>query len=148
MENLLKAQRGTQTTEMLSFVMEQCITCGVPFMMPKYMKRALEESENKFYCPNGHNMFYNGQSEAKKLKDQLETERKDHERWMENLNNKYLDEISAKNKLAKQLKRVHNGVCPCCNRSFANLERHMKTKHPEVAGKDIPNKLHNKINSK
>jgi hypothetical protein len=22
-------------------------------------------------------------------------------------------------------------VCPCCNRSFQNLRRHMATKHPE-----------------
>jgi hypothetical protein len=27
--------------------------------------------------------------------------------------------------------RIGNGVCPCCNRSFTNLRRHMTTKHPE-----------------
>lgn len=27
--------------------------------------------------------------------------------------------------------RVKNGVCPCCNRTFENLARHMKTKHPD-----------------
>jgi len=33
---------------------------------------------------------------------------------------------------AKQLrKRVKNGVCPCCTRSFENLREHIKTKHPE-----------------
>ena len=35
------------------------------------------------------------------------------------------------NKIEKQLKRIHKGVCPCCNRSFTNLKRHMETKHPE-----------------
>ncbi len=26
--------------------------------------------------------------------------------------------------------RVANGVCPCCNRSFVNLARHMHNQHP------------------
>lgn len=34
-------------------------------------------------------------------------------------------------KARRKLKRVQNGVCPCCNRSFWNLERHMKSKHPK-----------------
>ena len=31
----------------------------------------------------------------------------------------------------KKMDRVKNGVCPCCNRHFANLERHIKGQHPE-----------------
>lgn len=27
--------------------------------------------------------------------------------------------------------RIANGVCPCCNRHFANVQRHIRTKHPE-----------------
>jgi hypothetical protein len=27
--------------------------------------------------------------------------------------------------------RVANGVCPCCNRTFADLHRHMASQHPE-----------------
>lgn len=39
--------------------------------------------------------------------------------------------IALKGTLTKERNRVGNGVCPCCNRSFANLRRHMATKHPE-----------------
>lgn len=28
-------------------------------------------------------------------------------------------------------RRTAAGVCPCCNRSFVQLARHMKTKHPD-----------------
>lgn len=35
--------------------------------------------------------------------------------------------------LVKERKRVGNGVCPCCNRHFGNLERHMHSQHPEHA---------------
>lgn len=41
--------------------------------------------------------------------------------------------------LAKERKRVGNGVCPCCNRSFGNLQRHMATKHPKHANADTLN---------
>jgi hypothetical protein len=33
----------------------------------------------------------------------------------------------------KLRKRIKNGVCPCCTRSFTNLRRHLQTKHPEYA---------------
>lgn len=36
-------------------------------------------------------------------------------------------------KFNHEKKRVRNGVCPCCRRSFTNLRRHMATKHPEQA---------------
>lgn len=38
----------------------------------------------------------------------------------------------AESLLSRKMKRVGNGVCPCCNRTFANLARHMKTKHPKA----------------
>lgn len=36
-----------------------------------------------------------------------------------------------KGALVKTKKRICNGVCPCCNRHFKNLESHMKNKHPK-----------------
>ena len=37
---------------------------------------------------------------------------------------------AAKGQLTKVKKRIGNGVCPCCNRSFENLRNHMLAKHP------------------
>jgi len=37
--------------------------------------------------------------------------------------------------LARTRNRIGNGVCPCCNRSFSELLRHMETKHPDYRGK-------------
>lgn len=36
-----------------------------------------------------------------------------------------------KGEVTKLKKRIANGVCPCCKRSFCNLAAHMKTQHPE-----------------
>jgi hypothetical protein len=42
------------------------------------------------------------------------------------------DERIAREKVERKLKRVHRGVCPCCKRTFQNIQRHMETKHPET----------------
>ena len=35
-------------------------------------------------------------------------------------------------KETKRLKRLASGgVCPCCNRTFSNMARHMRSQHPE-----------------
>lgn len=35
--------------------------------------------------------------------------------------------------LTRTKKRGGHGVCPCCNRTFQQLARHMKSKHPDYA---------------
>lgn len=37
---------------------------------------------------------------------------------------------AVKGVLTKVKRRVANGVCPCCKRTFANLHEHMKQQHP------------------
>lgn len=37
---------------------------------------------------------------------------------------------AAKGRVTRIKNRVSNGVCPCCNRTFENLQRHMHSKHP------------------
>lgn len=36
-----------------------------------------------------------------------------------------------KGKLTKTRNRIAKGVCPCCNRSFVNLGKHMAGQHPD-----------------
>tara|TARA_Y100000310_G_scaffold338946_1_gene430083 strand:- start:1163 stop:1354 length:192 start_codon:yes stop_codon:yes gene_type:complete len=36
-----------------------------------------------------------------------------------------------KGQVTKLKNRAKAGVCPCCNRTFQNLSRHMETKHPD-----------------
>ncbi|WP_159103999.1 hypothetical protein [Rhodopseudomonas sp. B29] len=37
---------------------------------------------------------------------------------------------AARGQVTKIKNRVGHGVCPCCNRTFANLARHMAGEHP------------------
>jgi len=43
------------------------------------------------------------------------------------------NEMKANTELKRVKRRINGGVCTCCNRTFTNLARHMKTKHPVVA---------------
>jgi hypothetical protein len=116
-------------------------TCGVLFGLGQEHKRRLKETHNFFYCPNGHEQHFTAKSEAelqRERADRAERNAKFYEDRMKDARadrdsalHKVRAECGAKIKLQKKLKRVANGVCPDCSRSFRNLARHMATKHPE-----------------
>jgi len=115
----------------IKFEAQTCISCGVKFCIPKELDDKLRQNHKSFYCPNGHSQCYVGETEAEKLRKELK--RKEQE---------VADQVQAKLKAQAalniaegKLKRVSKGVCPCCNRSFSDLQRHMKTKHPEKVKK-------------
>lgn len=130
---------GQTQVEFINFVLEHCCNCGAAFMVPEsFQKHCKADSAKHFYCPNGHSQHYL-QSEADRLKDKIADVEAKHKRELEAATNRTLDAIIEKQKaqfekekLEKQMKRVRKGVCPCCNRSFANLKKHMTTKHPEA----------------
>lgn len=105
-----------------------CINCGIHFALPAMLDNQLRQNHNNFFCPHGHPQHYGGESEAEKLRRELR--RKEQE-----LADQVQAKLKAQNNLIaaeRKLKRVQNGVCTCCNRSFKDLKRHMETKHPEL----------------
>jgi hypothetical protein len=130
-----------------------CCACGTPFAVESALFRDLKRTGRTFHCPNGHHLTY-GPGEVEKLKQQLAQEAKQRENLETDLrkanaraerNGKwYHDEREAKARVERKLtatrgvvtrmkNRAANGVCPCCNRYFADLHRHMQSKHPDFA---------------
>lgn len=114
----------------------ECPTCGVRFAMPLNMLRTLRETKGTFYCPSGHEQSF-AESTSTRLKRELELERKRREqaedlakRRDEANQQLYKTKQQALGKLKALKQRAANGVCPCCQRSFTQLARHMRTKHP------------------
>lgn len=138
MGKLLEVKRGNTATETVEFVMMECCNCSIPFMIPNYQRKRLLSTRESFYCPNGHRQAYSGPTEADKLKEQLEAERKRNEQDIEFMNNKLLDQINETKKVKKDLNRLKKGVCPCCNRTFTNLHNHLKNQHPEFLTPPMP----------
>lgn len=111
-----------------------CYKCGIPFGIPDYQYNRLINSQEGFFCPNGHEQFFSGKTEAQKLKEQLEQKEKllaQQTIRIETLRHDRDHHERCATRLRNKLKRVKNGVCPCCNRTFSDLWRHMETKHPE-----------------
>ena len=110
----------------------RCWSCGVPYGMPDYFQQRREEDHQTFYCPNGHGGHYPQDNEAEKLRKELEKSERAKQMALDSARMEATERKKTEAKLKKvstKLKRIENGVCPQCNRTFANVARHMQTKH-------------------
>lgn len=134
----------TQTiTVQTAFVTHTCAThsCGVTFAVEEGFDSRRRGDHRNFYCPNGHSLSYQGKTElqkererAERLQRQVEAREADIRLEQRRLASERRAHAATKGQLTKTKKRVANGVCPCCNRHFANVERHITHQHPEYAG--------------
>lgn len=109
-----------------------CYKCGIEFAAPaNYVKKRREDAAD-FYCPNGHSQRYT-KSKVQILEEKLAEEQRKREWAEKGRDTARRAEAIAAGKLKAMKHRVKNGVCPRCKRSFENLQRHMKTKHPDFA---------------
>jgi hypothetical protein len=114
----------------------ECPTCGVRFAMPLNMLRTLRETKGTFYCPNGHQQSF-AESSTVRLRRELE-QTQERLKQAEDLavrrgrerDQLALTKAQTLGKLKALKQRAANGFCPCCKRSFMQLARHMRTKHP------------------
>ena len=107
---------------------ENCCACHILFAVPASFQRLRRNDHNAFYCPSGHGQSYKGPSNEERLQEQLDAVRL---REIEERQRR----VDAENDNARMKSRIANGVCTQCNRSFANLKRHMDCKHKPRARK-------------
>lgn len=114
------------------FLTEECCNCGVLFAVSEDLIAQWRKTKRSFYCPNGHSQSYT-ESEADRLKRELERVKRDADWQKQRAESIEKRLIAQKGQLTKLKKRVGNGVCPCCKRTFKQLAQHMAHKHPEYA---------------
>lgn len=135
----------TVTIDVSVVLQEQiCPKCGIVYAVPdKWIQRHRDEG-TWFRCPN-FQCEWPSQHFAKSLVQKEREAREAAEREAEKARaatarereRRMSEERShrtTKGHLTRNKKRAASGVCPCCNRSFKALARHMKTKHPGYAG--------------
>lgn len=117
-----------------------CFKCQSQMWIPDELNKAAlcNRGVIPFYCAYGHRQFYvEGETEADKL-------RRERDRLAQQI--AYKDDrikslreeaeaagrraAAARGQVTKIKNRVGHGVCPCCNRTFENLARHMTSQHP------------------
>lgn len=119
----------------------ECGECGVVYALTKAFVEERGEDHKTWRCPWGHRRYFPQKSREEELREQLEREqqrrREAYTRALHAEDQKRAaeHELRATRGAARKVaQRIQAGVCPCCNRSFKNLSRHMETKHPDWAG--------------
>jgi hypothetical protein len=126
-------------TSVETFTTIEC-TCGFIFAVPDGYERRLRETHDQFFCPKGHSLSFTGASTAERLRLEIEAEKRRTEYERERATRFQEQRIRAEHQLrtvkghqTRLKKRIASGACPCCNRTFENLARHMTTQHPGYA---------------
>lgn len=118
----------------------ECCNCGVTFAMPQTWLNVYRGDSNRwFYCPAGHQQHFSKSTEQR-LREEIERKNMviaDQVRRVglltSDLRSQKFKTQSAQMHAAKLKKRIKNGVCPCCQRTFKNLAEHISHMHPEFA---------------
>ena len=100
--------------------------CGIALAIPSNLNRWAHEQKVDIYCPLGHTFVF-----TETYKEKYEAEQRRRKAAQDLLAAEERSHAATRGHLTRTKKRVSHGVCPCCNRTFANVTRHMKTQHPE-----------------
>ena len=103
-----------------------CGSCGGTYAINERFRQQCSNYGRSWNCPYCQTGWgYSGNGELEKAQKALAAEQQRLCLALAREN----EERAAKDKLERKLKRVGRGVCPDCNRTFANLARHMNCKH-------------------
>ena len=117
-----------------------CCECGVRFSMPNSLNDWYRADARRwFYCPKGHEQHYSSDAnDIDKMRRERDRLKQDTARLLDEARRAREDAEAHKRSAAafkgaatRMKNRAKAGVCPCCNRHFVNLERHMKSQHSD-----------------
>jgi hypothetical protein len=143
--------RGLTITVEQKLVTETCCRCGMLYAMTEEFQSARRADKELFYCPSGHGQAYQGKTAEQKLREQLDEERRTRQRAEQNVEYQRQMRVEAEERAKHErsrangykghatriTKRAKAGVCPCCNRTFQQLARHMQTQHPRFTPLEV-----------
>lgn len=120
----------------------ECANCAMLFAITDAFERQRRADGQTFYCPSGHSNVYR-ETEAERLRKKLAHAEQQRD-WAETSRKAARDQAERaersaaayKGRVTRLKNRAAAGVCPCCNRSFENLRRHMAGQHPDYAASD------------
>ena len=114
-----------------------CGKCGGIYAISERYRLHKQEHGGYWNCPYCQCGWGFGESDISKVsgrlraaEQQVELERKRTEWARQDARITERRRRALKGQLTKVKKRVSHGACPCCNRSFENLRRHVQVKHP------------------
>jgi hypothetical protein len=137
----------------LDITLTDCCVCGVTLAMPADYEQRRREDHASFYCLNGHQQAFKGETAQEKKLRLAEAEAAEERRAREASERSLAyartaltaardqaamserSKAAYKGHLTRMRNRIANGVCPVqsCQRSFQNVHQHITKMHPEWA---------------
>lgn len=111
--------------------------CGmrhaIPSELDNFQQRQHDNGERvtSIYCPLGHTYVPSGKGEAQRLRERLESEKNRSARLSAQRDQAEASARAHKGHATRAKKRAAAGMCPCCNRTFKQLTRHLASQHPD-----------------
>lgn len=119
-------------TEVITLRQINCGSCGGTYAINERFYDHKRQHGETWHCPYCDCEWGFVESEASKLRKQLEAKGVELQSAQQREANERTARLAAEQRAAKEqrkAKRAENGVCTCCNRSFVDLKRHMASKH-------------------
>ena len=126
-----------------------CCQCSCLFAIDDALNnRSRVWKKESIYCPScGTLQGWSGETPDQKVRRELEAKlakaKRDNEyleasaiRHRERANSAERSLSATKGVVTRMKNRASKGICPCCNRSFTNLRRHMETQHPNYTAQE------------
>jgi len=111
-----------------------CYSCGTIFGLSDDFYRHRKDDQKEWYCPNGHSQHFISETDAHKFKRLYEQQKDTSAALRGQLDGAENRLRATKGVVTKLRKKAITGTCAFCHRHFANMERHVATKHPtEIA---------------
>lgn len=122
---------GQRTTVIVGLSSIECCSCNGVFAVTDNAYDHYKNTGEFFNCPYCKTSQHYSKPEISILKDRIKTLENTRKYYLEELAKEKKSKIAIKGHHTRLKKRIANGVCPCCNRSFKNLHLHMENQHPE-----------------
>ena len=115
----------------VGYSQENCQECGSVFWVNAAAMKYKRDNGGKYWCPGCGTSWVFRDTTAARLQRQLDAERESKRFVQRRLDEETRSHAATRGYLTRQKRRSRAGVCPCCNRTFKQLSRHMKSQHPE-----------------
>lgn len=133
---------GNTIYETVELTAVNCGVCGATYAINERYRLKKKENGGGWHCPYcqtswgyfGKTDFQLEREKRELLEQQLHRERASHDQTRADRDAAKRREAAQKAAKTRIKNRVGKGVCPFCNRTFQNLQRHMQSQHPGFAG--------------
>jgi len=133
-----------QIQETVTLTQINCGECGGTYALNERYRAQQYEKGGSWHCPYCQVAWgYANNNENSKLKKELEIAKRNQQFYQNNAAAEREARERTERRLAatkgaktKLRNRIKHGVCPCCTRTFLNLQRHIAHQHPDFQADD------------